>query len=430
MNIYTADHQENAKGHILALDGMRGMAILLVLVHHISYEFQCNHLVTRGLRKVAFGGWTGVDMFFVLSGFLITGILWDTRNAVHYFRNFYARRTLRIFPLYYFTLILMLCVVPALAPLITYVPMRFREVTQGQINLLVTAKFYWPWFFCYLVNALVAWQGFKIFLLHFWSLSVEEHFYLLWPILVRRMKFHTLIFTSAILIGGALALRIAAVLLSTSPDAIYVFTPFRMDGLALGALLALVWRMPEQKSAVIYCARLVLPITGAILLGIFIYKGTDSQHGPFIQSIGYTASILFYGSLLVMVLSTERLSTFFRHRFLRFFGKYSYAIYIFHVFPLYIVAHVFALGNPLHSSIVARVLTHFSGGPTCPLSGPILFLDGFAFIVLVPAISAGIAMITWRLIEAPCLRFKRFFSYEEEGKLVEGSTIVTDLVRN
>ena len=82
----------------------------------------------------------------------------------------------------------------------------------------------------------------------------------------------------------------------------------------------------------------------------------------------------------------------------------------------------------MHYSIVGSVSTHLFGGQDIPLSAPLLFLDGLGFILSVPMISAGIAMLTWRIIEAPCLRFKRFFSYEEEGRLVEGSTIVADLV--
>src|SRR5688572_9977607 len=100
------------RGHIPALDGIRGLAILLVTI----YRFAGTHDggTPRWLLPVLEFGTHGVDLFFVLSGFLITGILFDAKGEAHYFRNFYARRTLRIFPLYYGTLALVLIGLPLL----------------------------------------------------------------------------------------------------------------------------------------------------------------------------------------------------------------------------------------------------------------------------------------------------------------------------
>ena len=98
--------------HIPALDGVRGVAVLLVLAYHLLWaNSHTANRVAFWLLKFREAGWIGVDLFFVLSGFLITGILYDTLNDTHFFRNFYLRRVLRIFPLYYGVLLLVLLVV-------------------------------------------------------------------------------------------------------------------------------------------------------------------------------------------------------------------------------------------------------------------------------------------------------------------------------
>ena len=98
-------------GFIPALDGLRGIAIILVMLHHFTY-YRPTAGIDALIGNVVFFVWTGVDLFFVLSGFLITGILLDTRDSERYFTTFYARRTLRIFPLYYLVLFLAFVVLP------------------------------------------------------------------------------------------------------------------------------------------------------------------------------------------------------------------------------------------------------------------------------------------------------------------------------
>ena len=374
----------------------------------------------------------------MLSGFLITSILWDTRETTNYFRNFYARRTLRIFPLYYVTLVLLFFILPATAPLIDHLQRLYSDNLHAQINGFAFPAHYWPWFFCYLTNALVAWKGRIFWVEHFWSLAVEEHFYLVWPLVVYLLNRRTLIIASTLLVVAALILRIAALpfvvsyaidFIGDSQEAIYVLTFFRMDGLAGGALLALLWSVPEYKLRVLYWTRFTLPLAGLAFASICLIQRSTSNFGFLIQSIGYTTSILFYGSLLVRVLDNKWLDTIFSQRLLRFFGKYSYSIYIFHVLPLVIIAPYFALGDPTHRSIVNYALKHLFSRQTLILGSTQLWLDGLAYAFLVPTISAGIALVTWWSIEAPCLRFKRFFSYEEKGRAVDGATIVADSVR-
>src|SRR4051812_39004746 len=101
------------EGFIPALDGLRGIAILLVLFHHFTI-YRPDRGLDKWLANIPAAGWIGVDVFFVLSGFLITGILLDARDRRHYFRNFYARRALRIFPLYYLVVFVGLILLPKL----------------------------------------------------------------------------------------------------------------------------------------------------------------------------------------------------------------------------------------------------------------------------------------------------------------------------
>ncbi|HMK29165.1 MAG TPA: acyltransferase, partial [Terriglobales bacterium] len=205
-----------------SLDGVRGVAILLVLLLHFS------KLVNWYPQQKAFAvGWVGVNLFFVLSGFLITGILLDAKGGQRYFSNFYARRTLRIFPLYFAFLALVLL----LAPWFVSSPMLsalYREM---------------PWYLTYLFNWRAASGGPPLG--HLWSLSVEEQFYLAWPLLVYIASRRTLRMICSILIVGSFVFRVVAVG-SGFPRFAYFATPACMEELAYGALGALLVREPRR----------------------------------------------------------------------------------------------------------------------------------------------------------------------------------------
>ncbi len=216
-------------GFIPALDGLRGIAIILVLLHHFTY-YRPTAGVDALIGNVVFFGWTGVDLFFVLSGFLITGILLDTRDSERYFTTFYARRILRIFPLYYLVLFLAFVVLPKFPAV--------HPVLVGQDDLPPQ----WP-YWLYLTNVLIADRGWVHGWVDVaWSLAIEEHFYLVWPLVIWLCPPRLVAVLCAVIILAEPAARVFARAAMVESLPIYVLTWFRLDGLAMGALLALAQR--------------------------------------------------------------------------------------------------------------------------------------------------------------------------------------------
>ena len=175
--------------------------------------------------SVWFGGWIGVDLFFVLSGFLITGILYDAKGGPHYFRNFYMRRSLRIFPLYYAFLILIFAVMPLL-----------RASGADHVGKQV-------WMWTYLSNVLfarVGWEGMPAHTTHLWSLAIEEQFYLLWPLLVWLASRRRLIQLCVGSIAVAFATRLVLHFVFANDVAAYAL-------IAMGFCLACWWLEVRQR---------------------------------------------------------------------------------------------------------------------------------------------------------------------------------------
>jgi peptidoglycan/LPS O-acetylase OafA/YrhL len=319
-----------------ALDGLRALAVLMVF---------CNHYFSRARRDLQWG-WTGVDIFFVLSGFLITGILYDTRNTKHRFRNFYVRRTLRIFPLYYGVLLIALL----LAPIFRWVwhPAWFL----WPLYLGNYARFIWLSDFLegtgtleHLRTSLPSYTPIFMYLGHFWSLCVEEQFYLVWPLVVflvrDRKRLRNICAAVCVL---ALAARIACVFFVPEPylkaELLYRFTPLRADALLLGGLLALMIRGPEVR----WLTRALRPALYLFITGFVIFQGIfylrlshfykPDTTAPVLSTIGFTLIDLFSG--IVILLSLERTSLiyrFFTIKPLRRLGQMSYGFYVFHDIP-------------------------------------------------------------------------------------------------
>jgi peptidoglycan/LPS O-acetylase OafA/YrhL len=217
-------------GRMPQLDALRAFAILAVILHNAGAK-GLEHPAGIFVKLVEFAattGWVGVQLFFVLSGFLITGILVDGRGDPHQLRNFYMRRVLRIFPLYYAFLFIAFVLLPLIGIMPTWLEVSY------------THQF---WYWTYLINWAEPFLG-TVELGHIWSLAVEEQFYILWPILVIAVRRRTLAYVCLGLILSAIVTRI--LLIHHDPEfaskAAYMFTIARWDSLALGALLALALR--------------------------------------------------------------------------------------------------------------------------------------------------------------------------------------------
>ena len=371
------------KGHVPELDGVRGFAILLVLgLHFICTQIYVAHGPIEALLKkvTGYGRW-GVDLFFVLSGFLITGILWDTRGSRRYFKTFYMRRTLRIFPLYYATLIVLLVLIPA-SFLQAHAPkaLELREM-QGWL---------WP----YLTNVLVAKIGsFHIpYIAHFWTLAVEEHFYLFWPFAVGLLSRRSAMWLSVVLSVLAVLLRIGVGLWGLEPMYAHVLTPFRLDSLCIGGFLALAARGPLGAAGIGPLARRwVLPAACGVLLTSAVHAVSPGH--ALTEPLRELCLALCFGFAIVLAATDygpALYRSWLRAGWLRWLGKYSYGLYVFH--------GIIAFALVPHGTL--QYFERFTG-------------PGVAAYLLQAlvgtAASIGIAVVSYELFEAPFLRLKKWF---------------------
>ena len=363
--------------HVPALDGLRGLAILLVLLVHTSIVSGVSgtSLSMAIFTRVASAGWCGVDLFFVISGYLITGILWDSRDSRHYYRNFYARRTLRIFPLYYAFLAWGLLVGP---------------LVSGEWPAFTTG-----WFWLYLSNYYIALHPTVVpaaFMLT-WSLAIEEQFYLVWPFSIRNLGRQAVFALCTVMIVAAPVLRMALLSRGFPPYAPYMFTFARVDALAIGAFIATASRSRGGFGSLYPWARRAgLASTGGIA-AICVWRGGLGHTDPVVQILGLTFIALLSGSLLILLLSGRAgsiLTRSFEARWLRAFGKYSYAIYL------------------LHLPVLLRLQGLFGRFRVQRWMG-----SEFPTQLLFSAVGSGlvlcVAWISWQCYEKHWLGFKRFF---------------------
>jgi peptidoglycan/LPS O-acetylase OafA/YrhL len=355
------------------LDGLRGTAILAVVVSHYSAWLPTTYEAVGALQI----GWAGVDLFFVISGFLITGILLDAKGAPHYFRNFYARRALRIFPLYFAflaaTLLLLLAV--------------------GSSPQLWRAQ---PWLWTYTANYWLpmqpTWDRWTQMVMPLWSLAVEEQFYLAWPLVVFAFSAPALIRICIAVIVAALALRLVLTAAGVGWFAIYMWTPARADPLAAGALVALLLRQPDGERRIRRLANYTGPI--ALALVLLTARGFDPTRHPWLSVALYSALAGVFTALLVWSIDSAALlgipRRFYELRLLRAIGGYSYGIYILHL-PL----------GYATSRALQHLNWHDPAHPTWP-SATLLIALSTALVTLC-------ALASFHLYEKPFLNLKPRF---------------------
>ncbi|MCL2626733.1 MAG: acyltransferase [Cystobacterineae bacterium] len=391
------------EGHIPALDGIRGLAIGLVLtVHLFSNPMPWAGGLQNALKQLFSYGALGVEVFFVLSGFLITGILYDTKTKPYFFKNFYMRRFLRIFPLYYGVLALIALVafgLPHLAPL--------GPQTLGEMHTLQSIQG-WLWsyglnFYIWLCNV-TDWAQLP-YVSHFWSLCVEEHFYILWPLLVFFFSRKTLIRMAVGLIAFSLATRLAMYAAGANPLAIYALTFCRFDALCLGGILALVARgdnTPEHHVQWMRKASHWLLGCGGlfILLSFLATAGQkDSTLWNVFRPLRETAFNVVFAGILATALSAKPrslVSAFFCSKLMRFLGRYSYGLYVYHA----MVAYFLVSRNAL--AFVKEWVPHDLAAT--------FVLGGFGCLV-----SCLLAVVSYHAFEKHFLKLKALFESASVG---------------
>jgi peptidoglycan/LPS O-acetylase OafA/YrhL len=338
------------------LDGVRGIAILLVMLVNTSEKYPVLHL-----QRFVADGWMGVDLFFALSGFLITGILLDTRESPRYFKNFYARRALRILPLYYLVLILMFVLVPLLRP-------------ADARSIFERAAPWWS-FPLFLQNFLVARSTNAAGPLGTsWSLAIEEQFYLLWPLIVRccPVRLLRVIATLLILFSPPLTWYLAS-------QHVFIYSNVfcRQVGLMAGALLALLLRSHDFVPA-----KWLKP-AWSLFLGTLTLTFVSAALGT--RWLTFSLVALAASLFIFLALHSEQkwLQAVLRNRLLMYTGTISYGLYLLHKIPADFVQ-----------------AAHLDRHPALIL--PFIFLASYA-----------LAALSWNLLEKPFLNLKHFFPATE-----------------
>jgi peptidoglycan/LPS O-acetylase OafA/YrhL len=342
--------------YIPALDGLRGIAVSLVVFYH------CHTKLGGGwLSHFAEYGWAGVNLFFVLSGFLITGIILEGREDAHFFRNFYARRALRIWPVYVLLLLLNYILVPCL---LEHNPYHAWQITS-------TAP--WLYYVLFVQN---------LFALALpgpigptWSLAIEEQFYLAWAPIGRRLSLRHLAIVLATVFAVSPAIRACNTGLLTPTH-----TLIHLDGLAIGSLIAVLLRMdifsrPAWRK--LGMAGIALGLFG---VGLMLYRGT---------AFADTFLALGFGGMLIAAIVPEPGSSLYARLLclwpLKSIGTVSYGLYMTHILVFVVIG-----------SFELRMLRYGAWG-------------NLAVVVTRIVLSLGFAALLWVGFEKPILRLKRRF---------------------
>ena len=368
--------------HLPALDGVRGLAIVLVLCHNFQILEGPADLVGRVFELAFDLGWIGVQLFFVLSGFLITRILLQTQEAPNYYSAFFGRRLLRIFPLYYATLAVAFILLPALGAM----PARWEVDRPQQL-----------WLWLYLSNWTAPYGHATHAFPHFWSLAVEEQFYLLWPLLVHRRSAAQVLRWCGAIAVAILGVRIGMLAAGLGPDPVYSFTVTRLDALAIGGAAAAWLQLPGAPArAIALRQRLIVGALVLAAIGFVVTRGYP-RTSVLGQTLGYSVLAVVFALGVVAAAAGDAVAArgwvdWLHAAPLRMLGRYSYGMYIFHK-PLHDLA-----GKPL---LQAFGLYEHAGAAVA-----------LGYIVAGTLVTLALAMASYHLFEKHFLGLKRWFVAE------------------
>ena len=364
---------------IKELDGLRGIAILLVLLCHSTFELHPSSKILSDLSSVGQLTWSGVDLFFVLSGFLIGGILLDARHSPQYFRTFYVRRAFRILPPY--------------AGILSLFLFRFVRPSAGALGEFSPNHIPWLAYFTFTQNLWMA--GLGSFgagtMAATWSLAVEEQFYLTVPWIVRRITQRRLAIFLIVLIGTVPVVRTVLYLfVRTGSFADYVLMPCRADALGVGVLVALLVRNPRWYGFTLANRSVLKKIALTFLVALAIMTPQGFAFSGVMVTLGYSCLAFFYGSILLVALTgaSPVLARILRNKALMQLGTLAYFTYLFHLLFMEAARRLLVL-SMAHSSDLIR----FAGG----WLGICLTLFCAAF--------------SWRYFESPLLRKAHSYKY-------------------
>ena len=381
-------------GHMPALDGIRGASMVVVLIVHFAWI--PGGLPGKLFRTMVDAGWISMASFFVLSGFLITGILLDSKGAENHFSSFYLRRALRILPLYYSTLFVAFILCPLLGKLgLPFFPKKF----------LIAQIWYW----CFVGN--LAWlRGQTVgYFEHFWSLAVEEQFYLVWPLVVFLTSRRTLAKICIVLALITPILRIVFYMKGLDGDAIYTLTTSHLDAICLGALAAMIvrdenWfrRLIPRLNYFMYPSLAIFCLMG-VAMGSFTFEGL-------VFSLGATPVAVFFTALLLRAVATtgsrSPLQRLLQARWLRSCGKYSYAMYVLHV-PMMLLYRRIVM-HYLRRETLGAPLRDWLHHPSMPGSAIVVTLCIIHTLALC-LFFFGVGKFSWWAFEGPINNLKKHF---------------------
>ncbi len=358
--------------HVPELDGVRAMAIWMVLIGHLYWGFKAPPGTFDGMPRMIYQiishGWLGVDLFFILSGFLISGILLDSKQRENYFRTFYWRRVLRILPIFYLCIFVM--------------SFFYGNAAYFLLSFVFLANFA---------------EGLGVITPHgpgvFWSLCIEEHFYLLWPVLVKYLSRRNLTIMAVLIVTVTPALRWWGVTRGMGIDSeVYSYSWFRFDGLAMGALLA-IWvrsQFATRRNSFLLAG---LMVAGSVVIAVLGMPYGIMGKTAVGVALRYTQVILVFGAFVLTVITMRGtpVTALLRTWFTNLSGKLSYCLYLIHL----------AIGDAMYKLTVAHneeLYARFGSFGWVTLRG-----------VIVLTVSFAIALFSQRFIEGPFLTLKNRF---------------------